>query len=85
MSKRDADVVETSETLLRIKDRIPREAYPILVIYIEETRPQEYIDKYGVGTPRASHIAEFLLMSLKEVKRLLGIIKMQCLAAELGF
>lgn len=75
---------ESEELLLRLKQRLPHDAKPILEIYDEDARPESYITQYGQGAPKITHIAEFLNKSPKEVKRLLGIIKIQCMALQLG-
>lgn len=76
---------ETTETINKIKTRIPQEAQKILEIYIEETRPPEYLKKYGTSNPKINHMSEYLKISPKEVKRLKNIIKIQCMITNLGF
>lgn len=77
--------VEKSEMFLKLDERLPDIAKPILNIFIDEVRPQEYIDKYGPGQPKIAHISEFLCVSPREVKKSLGIIKLHLKVLQLGY
>jgi len=76
--------MEEQETLDRLRERIPEDTKPILDIFMEDLRPNEFINKYGAGSPKVVHVAEFLNKSPREVKRHLNIIKVQCMAMQLG-
>lgn len=76
---------ESDELLKHLKERLPLDAKPVLEIYDEDKRPNEYTTQYGQGTPKITHVAQFLNKSPKEVKRLLGIIRIQCMALTLGY
>lgn len=55
-------------TIDNIKYYLPEKVWPILDIIIEDTRPQEFCNKYGNSKPRNLHIAEFLNIGRREVK-----------------
>ncbi len=76
--------MEENEVIAQLRDSLPIEAIPVLNIYIEDTRPDQFTEKYGEGQPKIVHIAEFLNISSKEVKRLHSIIRMNILALGIG-
>lgn len=82
---KNPNTAESEELLQKLKERLPADAGPILEIYDEDRRPEAFINKFGQGTPKITHIATFLNKSPKEVKRLLGIVKIQCMALRLGY
>lgn len=77
--------LDRNEIFYTLRNRIPDEAQPILSIYMEDTRPSDYVERYGPGAPHVTHIAEYLNKSPHEVKRLLNNIKIQCMALQLGY
>ena len=76
---------ENTEALCVLVNRLPEAAKPILKIYCDETRPWDYIEKYGDGTPKASHISEYLGLSKVEVKRLIKIIRIHYVVMTAGY
>jgi hypothetical protein len=76
--------MEASDTITTLRDRLPDDAKPVFDIYNEDTRPIEYIEQFGDGRPRICHIAQFLNLSPREVKRLLSIIRHHCLYLGVG-
>lgn len=76
-------VVE-DEVITKLRDRLPEDAKPVFDIYREETRPEDYIQRFGESRPKVAHVATYLGKSPREIKRLLSIIKMQCLALNVG-
>jgi hypothetical protein len=72
--------LEEEEMLTQLRQRLPNDALPVLDIFMEECRPQSYIEQYGNTAPRISYIAKFLSKSPREVKRLLSIIRIHCIA-----
>lgn len=74
-----------AETITTLRNRIPEDAKPILDIYLEDIRPDHFIQKYGDGKPKAVHIAEYLGLSLKEVKKIIKIIKIHLMILSLGY
>jgi len=81
MTQPDVEKKELVETLY---NRVPDDVRPVLQIYYENSRPQEYINKYGDGPPRLIHVAQYLNKTPKEIKRLISIVKIYCLALKLG-
>jgi len=77
--------MDDSETILKLKERLPSYAQSVLTIYLDDERPDEFINKYGHGKPRIIHISKFLGMSIKEVKRILHLIKVHFLILQLGY
>jgi hypothetical protein len=76
--------MEQDDVIAKLSESIPYEAKPILSILMEETRPKDYVERFGESQPRIVHIAEYLDISSKEVKRLKEVIKMHCLALGVG-
>jgi len=74
-----------SDVIDRLKERIPEHALPVLNIYLEDNRPEQYIKKYGEGRPKIAHVSEFLGWSPKEVKKALSIIKINFMIVDLGY
>jgi len=72
-------------TIDRLKRRVPEHALPVLSIYLEDDRPQQYIDEFGLGKPKIVHISKFLGLSSKEVKRVLSVIKLNLMVVDLGY
>jgi hypothetical protein len=77
--------MEVSETFQKLRERIPQTAQPILEIYIEDSRPDQYVEKFGSGSPKIAHIAQFLGMSVREVKKLVALIRIQMMILNLGY
>jgi len=78
-------IVDNSETIIKLKERLPSYAHPVLTIYLEDERPDEFINKYGPGRPRIVHISKYLGMSIKEVKRILHLIQVHFMILQLGY
>ena len=78
------NVMEETESINTLRDRVPDDARPVLQIYVEDSRPDDYIEQYGNSRPRISHVAKYLNKSPREVKRLLSIIQCHCLALGIG-
>jgi len=74
-----------NEIIDKLKERMPDYAKPVLGIYLENERPNEYVVKYGEGRPCATHISRFLGISLKEVKRIINLIKIHLMVLQLGY
>jgi hypothetical protein len=79
------ETVEQTETIEKLKERLPEQAQPVLRIYMEEERPQDYIEQYGIGRPKIAHISQYLSISPREVKRLLWIIQIHLSVLRLGY
>lgn len=79
------DKMEADEIFKKLHERVPDDGHEILAIYNEDSRPQGYVEKYGAGSPKISHVAEYLNRSPREVKKMLGIIRLQCMALKLGY
>lgn len=79
-----SETMEETEVIDRLRNRIPNAAKPVFDIMLEDTRPPEYVQKYGISPPKISHIAEYLGISQKEVKRLRSSIKAHGLAIGIG-
>lgn len=77
-------VVEETDVLSVLRQKIPDDAKPVLDIYLEDTRPQAFIDRYGDKRPRISHVATYLGKSPREIKRMLTIIRNHCFALGVG-
>lgn len=73
-----------SETLEELRKRVPSETLPILDIFMEDHRPEEYIQKFGTKPPRIAHVAEYLGKSPREVKKSVETIRHHCLALGVG-
>lgn len=85
MVKKDySNTVDEEDIIRKLKKSIPTAAQEVLDIYMEETRPEAFIEKYGNSTPKAVHVAEFLKRSPKEIKQLLKVIKIHCIALGIG-
>jgi hypothetical protein len=63
------------QTIQNIKKHLPENTKPILDILYEPTRPQAYTNKYGHSKPKATHIAQYLGTTPREIKKHLTIIK----------
>ena len=74
-----------NEIIDKLKERVPDYAQPILKIYLENERPDDYVNKYGEGRPRAAHISEYLQIPIKEVKRIIDMIKIHLMVLQLGY
>lgn len=77
--------IETCETFERLRRRIPAQAEPVLTIFLEDSRPEKYIEQFGNGSPKIAHIAQFLGVSTREVKKLVFLIRVQMLVLNLGY
>jgi hypothetical protein len=77
--------IETCETFQRLRYRIPAQAEPILNIYFEDSRPDTYIERFGNGSPKIAHIAQFMGVSTREVKKLVFLIRIQMMVLNLGY
>jgi len=75
--------VEVDDALGSVRGRLPDAALPVLEILVEETRPEEYVERYGRSEPRLSHMAEFLGMSVAQVKRWRSAIRIYGMVAGL--
>jgi hypothetical protein len=86
MPKEDpnASIVDEDDILVKLRNSVPEAAIKVLDIYMEDTRPDSFIKKYGPNTPKIVHIAEFLDISPKEVKNLLITIKHHCMILGIG-
>lgn len=82
--RRDDDM-DSRDTFEQLQKRVPKEAKPILELYNEETRPHDFIDRYGVGHPKTSEIAEFFQKSPREIKRIISVIRIHCMIINLGY
>lgn len=78
------EAMEYSDTITTLREQLPDDAKPVFDIYNEDTRPMEFIEQFGDGRPRICHIAQFLGMSPREVKRLLSTIRHHCLYLGVG-
>jgi len=76
--------VEEQDLIKNLKDKIPSDTQAVLQIYFEETRPQDYNDKFGPGSPKIIHVAKYLDISTKEVKRHLSVLRHHCLSLGVG-
>jgi hypothetical protein len=76
--------VEQCDVMHRLNGNLPDDAQKILRILYEDTRPDDYVNTYGYGTPKICHMAKYLNMNTREVKRLRDIIKCQCYALGIG-
>lgn len=77
--------MEATETVTKLWERVPTQAHPILNIYIEEQRPDEYTEKYGIGSPKIAHIAEFLGASPREIRKWVRLIRIHMTVLVLGY
>jgi hypothetical protein len=77
-------IMEQNDVISKLRGSVPQEAKPILDILMEEMRPEDYINKFGESQPKIAHMAEYLNISSKEVKRLKEVIKTHCLALGVG-
>lgn len=86
MNKGDiySGIVDEEDVIGKLKQSIPTDAQSVLNIYLEQTRPEAFTQKYGPGQPKAVHVAEFLKKSPKEVKHLLRVIRLHCIALGVG-
>lgn len=78
------DVIDEEDILMKLRRSIPTEAVAVLDIYMEDSRPDDYIAKYGPNTPKAVDVAEYLDRPIKDVKAQLRAIKHHCLALGVG-
>jgi hypothetical protein len=72
--------LEKQELIHALYQKIPDDARPILQIYYETTRPQDYTQKYGDGQPKLIHMAKYLGKTPKETKKLISTVQLNCLA-----
>jgi len=79
------DDMDSRDTFEQLQKRIPKEAKTVLELYNEETRPRDFIDRYGEGHPKTSEIAEFLQKSPREVKRIMSVIRIHYMIINLGY
>lgn len=79
-----SEVVDEEDILDKLRHNIPVDALPVFDILFEDTRPPDYTEKFGIGQPRAAHIAEYLGKSPKEVKHLISTIKLHSMALGVG-
>jgi hypothetical protein len=77
--------MEAAETVTKLWERVPTQAHPILNIFIEDQRPDEYTQKYGIGSPKIAHIAEFLGASPREVRKWVQLIRIHMTVLTLGY
>lgn len=86
MDRQDATIsaVEKEDLIASLMKKIPSETKTVLNIYLEDTRPEEYCERYGPGNPKIVHVAEFLGKSPKEIKHHLSILKHHCLCMGIG-
>jgi hypothetical protein len=84
MQQETLEVVEEDDVITQLRKKLPADARPVFDIMLEDTRPEDYIEKYGPTSPKISHMAEYLNLSPKEIKRLKNIIKVHCLALGVG-
>lgn len=82
--KMQIEQVVESELLQVLRDRLPKDVLPVFDIYLEETRPLEYIARYGSSRPKIAHISAYLGKPPREIKRMISTIKMHCLALGVG-
>lgn len=73
-----------NEVMVQLRDRLPHDTKQILDIYIEDTRPQDYIEKYGLSKPKIINVASYLGKTPKEIKKSISTIRLQCLALGVG-
>ena len=73
-----------NEIIVQLRDRLPHDTKQILDIYIEDTRPQDYIEKYGLSKPKIINVATYLGKTPKEIKKSISTIRLQCLALGVG-
>jgi hypothetical protein len=72
--------LEKQELMNTLYQKVPDDAKPILKIYYENSRPQDYSKKYGDGPPRLIHVAKYLGKTPKETKKLISAVKLYCIA-----
>lgn len=76
---------ESQEIMTKLKDRVPERAHPVLHILVEDSRPDMYVTKYGEGKPKVAHMSEFLGISIKEIKKMIDLIKIHIMVLHLGY
>ena len=72
--------IEKQELMNTLYQKVPDDARPILRIYYENSRPQDYTEKYGDGPPKLIHVSKYLGKTPKETKRLISAVKLYCIA-----
>jgi hypothetical protein len=76
--------IEETDIITTLRQQIPDHIKPILDIYIEDTRPHDFTQKYGNKRPATNHVAQYLGLTTREIKQALNTIKNHCYALGLG-
>jgi hypothetical protein len=71
-----------NDTILVLRGRLPAEAVEVLDVIVDT--PLEYLERFGNGPIRKTHLAEFLEKSPRDIGKILQVIKVNAMALGIG-
>lgn len=83
-NRNQAEIIDEEDIITKLKNNLPYDAHKVLDILMEDTRPDDYTEKYGQGSPKIVHMAEYLNKSAKEIKNTMKKIQTHCMALGIG-
>ena len=86
MNNNDAAIttVEEQDLMTHLKSKISMDTREVLEILYEDSRPVDYVERYGSNAPKIVHVAEYLGKSPKEIKRHMEVLRHNCMILGVG-
>lgn len=78
------DIIDDEDPTVKLKKTLSIDAQKVLDLMVEDFRPDDYTEKYGLGNAKVAHMSEYLDKSPKEIKILVKTIKANAIALGLG-
>jgi hypothetical protein len=71
-----------NDIIMVLRSKLPADAVEVLDVIVDT--PLEYLERFGNGPIRKTHLAEFLEKSPREVGKILQVVKVNAMALGIG-